>query len=225
MCLTGGINSLARDRPSCWLWSSRRRQTTPWIGHCIHVPPPRPARPPDAARTETERDGEVTTMSTKARRNRSRKSRAKARTARSSSGSVVAESLTSSTPSPIGSVEALATGGEAHVHPDPWRPDSTRPSAPSVGDLDAHFFDSPSSEAWLAHELELRDPRFVQKMTAGVARRRARFARYVVGVVALAAALGLVALLKSAVVPRGGEPDPRPHRSAPVGKATLGNPG
>jgi hypothetical protein len=53
----------------------------------------------------------------------------------------------------------------------------------------------------LAHELELRDPRFVRKMTASVARRRAHLARYVVGVLAVAAALGLAALLKLAVVP------------------------
>jgi hypothetical protein len=163
-------------------------------------------------------------MSTKARRNRSRKNRAKGRAERASSGSEVAEGLTPSTPSPIGSIETLAAGGEPHVEPDSGRAGSDRPAAPSAVDLDAHFFDSPPSEAWLAHELELRDPRFVRKMTAGVARRRARFARYVVGVVALAAALGLVALLKSAVVPRSGEPDPRPHRSAPLVKAPLGKP-
>jgi hypothetical protein len=73
------------------------------------------------------------------------------------------------------------------------------PSVPPAGDLDARFFEEAPSEAWLAHELELRDPHFLRKMTAGVARRRAHLARYVLGVVGVAVALCLAALVKSAV--------------------------
>jgi hypothetical protein len=72
-------------------------------------------------------------------------------------------------------------------------------TVPPVGDLDARFFEEVSTEDWLAHELDLRDPRFVRKMTDRVAQRRARFARYVAGVVGIAAALCVAALVKSAV--------------------------
>ena len=72
-------------------------------------------------------------------------------------------------------------------------------SVPPVGDLDARFFAESTSEAWLAHELELRHPQFLRKMTANVALRRARLARYVVGVVGVAVALCLAAL----VIPLG----------------------
>lgn len=80
--------------------------------------------------------------------------------------------------------------------PESGRDDVT---VPPVGDLDARFFEESSTEDWLAHELDLRDPRFVRKMTDHVAQRRARFARYVAGVVGVAAALCVAALVKSAV--------------------------
>jgi hypothetical protein len=79
-------------------------------------------------------------------------------------------------------------------------PASVPPSPPSSGELDARFFDSSPSDAWLAYELELRDPRVVRKMTPRVALRRARLAKYVMGVVGVAAALGMAALIKSVVV-------------------------
>ncbi len=102
-------------------------------------------------------------------------------------------------------------------------PEAGEESVPPVGDLDARFFVESSSEAWLAHELELRDPRFVRKMTANVARRRAHLARYVVGVVGVAVALCLAALIKSAVP--GGDDDPRGRPAAqmamPAAEAPL----
>jgi hypothetical protein len=91
--------------------------------------------------------------------------------------------------------------------------DSADSSVPYVGDLDARFFESLPSEAWLAHELELRDPRVVRKMTARVVRRRAHLVRYVIGVVGIAAAVAVAALVKSVVV-QGDEPDPAANRPA-----------
>jgi hypothetical protein len=75
-------------------------------------------------------------------------------------------------------------------------PDAT---PPPVGDLDTRFFAESPAEAWLAHELERRDPQLLRKMTANVARRRAHLARYVVGVVGVAVVLCLAALIKSAI--------------------------
>jgi hypothetical protein len=75
-------------------------------------------------------------------------------------------------------------------------PDAT---PPPVGDLDTRFFAESPAEAWLAHELERRDPRLLRKMTANVALRRAQLAKYVVGVVGVAVVLCLAALIKSAV--------------------------
>jgi hypothetical protein len=77
-------------------------------------------------------------------------------------------------------------------------PEDSEVSVPPASDLDVRFFEQLPSESWLAHELELRDPRLLLKMTAGVARRRARLVRYVVGVVGVAAALGVAALVKTA---------------------------
>jgi hypothetical protein len=77
--------------------------------------------------------------------------------------------------------------------------DAPEPSVPPASDLDVRFFDELPAESWLAHELELRDPRFVLKMTEGVARRRARLVKYVAGVVAVSAALCVAALVKAAV--------------------------
>jgi hypothetical protein len=145
-------------------------------------------------------------MSTKGRRNRPKRNRARGRAERSSANAQALESLT---PSPL----PVSVAFETLEFKTP-----TLTTAPSVGDFDTRFFESSSSDAWLAHELELRDPRFVRKMTAVVARRRAHLAKYVVGVVAIAAALGLAALLKSAVVPHDDEQNPRPHRPAAVGK-------
>jgi hypothetical protein len=61
------------------------------------------------------------------------------------------------------------------------------------------FFDELPAESWLAHELELRDPRAMLKMTETVARRRAHFAKYVVGIVGFSALVCLVAAIKAAV--------------------------
>jgi hypothetical protein len=77
--------------------------------------------------------------------------------------------------------------------------DLPEPSVPPASDLDARFFDELPTESWLAHELELRDPRFILKMTEGVARRRAHLVKYVAGVVAVSAALCVAALVKAAV--------------------------
>lgn len=131
-------------------------------------------------------------MSAKGRRNRSKRNRAKARAERSCGDAHAIESLAPAFPSRGDTLEA---GPGVHAELS----DAVPPSAAPVSDLDAHFFDSSTSEAWLTHELELRDPRFLRKMTAAVARRRAHLVKYVVGVLALAAALGLAALLKSAV--------------------------
>ena len=104
------------------------------------------------------------------------------------------------------------TAAARPIHPEsaadrPPEPEPAEPSVPpvgdldarSIGDLDARFFVESSSEAWLAHELELRDPQLLRKMTANMARRRAHLARYVVGVVGVAVVLCLAALVKSAV--------------------------
>jgi hypothetical protein len=131
-------------------------------------------------------------MSAKGRRNRSKRNRAKARAERSLGDEHALESLAPAFPSRGDTLEA-SPGVDAELS------DAVPPSAAPMSDLDAHFFDSSTSEAWLAQELELRDPRFLRKMTAAVAHRRARLAKYVVGVLAVAAALGLAALLKSAV--------------------------
>jgi hypothetical protein len=101
---------------------------------------------------------------------------------------------------------------EPELTPGPVSTELAGPSVPPAGDLDARFFAESSSEAWLAHELELRDPRFVRKMTANVARRRAHLARYVVGVVGVAVALCLAALVKSAVPV--GDDDSHAHPAA-----------
>jgi hypothetical protein len=97
-------------------------------------------------------------------------------------------------------------------------PASVPPSPPSSGDLAARFFDSSPSDAWLAYEVELRDPRVVQMMTPRVALRRARLAKYVVGVVGVAAALGMAALIKSVVVQgaSAGAVAPAARRTLPV---------
>jgi len=100
--------------------------------------------------------------------------------------------------------------------------ESAELSVPPVGDLDARFFAESTSEAWLAHELELRHPQFLRKMTAKVALRRARLARYVVGVVGVAVVLCLAALVKSAVPARDGDSRPRPaaQMAMPPGEPT-----
>ncbi|HTB72804.1 MAG TPA: hypothetical protein VK762_06155, partial [Polyangiaceae bacterium] len=97
---------------------------------------------------------------------------------------------------------------------EPAPPEAAEESVPPAGDLDARFFEESPSEAWLAHELELRDPRFVRKMTANVAQRRAHLARYVVGVVGVAVALCLAALIKSAVP--AGDDESRAHPATPM---------
>ena len=118
------------------------------------------------------------------------------------------------------------TAAARPIHPEsaadrPPEPEPAEPSVPpvgdldarSIGDLDARFFVESSSEAWLAHELELRDPQLLRKMTANMARRRAHLARYVVGVVGVAVVLCLAALVKSAV------PVARRHLSGPPRRA------
>jgi hypothetical protein len=61
------------------------------------------------------------------------------------------------------------------------------------------FFDELPTETWLAHELEMGDPRMIQKMTETAALRRAHFAKYVKGIVGVAAALCVIAAIKAAV--------------------------
>ena len=101
--------------------------------------------------------------------------------------------------------------------PPPLEPaDASVP--PVVGDLDGPFldtriFDTPffeltPSEFWLA-ELETRDPRWLLKMTAAAARRRAHLARYVLGAVGISAVLCLAALVR-VVVPSHDDGDLRP---------------
>ncbi|HEX4446735.1 MAG TPA: hypothetical protein VH044_08370, partial [Polyangiaceae bacterium] len=101
--------------------------------------------------------------------------------------------------------------------PPPLEPaDASVP--PVVGDLDrpfldARLFDTPffeltPSEFWLA-ELETRDPRWLLKMTAAAARRRAHLARYVLGAVGISAVLCLAALVR-VVVPSHDDGDLRP---------------
>jgi hypothetical protein len=79
----------------------------------------------------------------------------------------------------------------------PIAPVATAPVRPP--EFEVPFFDELPTESWLAHGLELRDPRFVLKMTDTMARRRAHFAKYVVGVVGVSAALCLAAIVKAAV--------------------------
>jgi hypothetical protein len=61
------------------------------------------------------------------------------------------------------------------------------------------FFDELPTESWLAHELEMGDPRMIQKMTETAVRRRAHFAKYVKGIVGAAAAICLVAAIKASI--------------------------
>ena len=120
-----------------------------------------------------------------------------------------------SAPAPVEASTGMASDpepAEPELTPGPVSTELAEPSVPPAGDLDARFFAESSSEAWLAHELELRDPRFVRKMTANVARRRAHLARYVVGVVGVAVALCLAALVKSAVPV--GDDDSHAHPAA-----------
>jgi hypothetical protein len=117
----------------------------------------------------------------------------------------VASAESVATVEPVASVEAASpdpsecTPPPVVVDPPGLEAAPPRPSIPSASDLDAPFFAQAPAEAWIAHELELRDPRSMRKMTAGVARRRAHLARYVVGVVGVAIAVCLVALVKLAV--------------------------
>ena len=105
--------------------------------------------------------------------------------------------------------------------PRETEPEPPEPSVPPAGDLDARFFEEAPSEAWLAHELELRDPHFLRKMTTGVVQRRARLARYVVGVVGVAVALCLAALVKSAVpVSDDSHVRPAAQMAMPAGQPT-----
>jgi hypothetical protein len=112
-------------------------------------------------------------------------------------------------PPPVESVQEPAIDSVTVSGPRPRDADSA-----DARDLDAPFFDQASSEDWLTQELELRDPRFVRKMTVNVARRRAHLVRYVVGVVGVAAALGLAALIRLAVPVS--EDDSRPRPASPM---------
>ena len=135
--------------------------------------------------------------------------------------SAVVESIASSAvvPSIAPSVPEESPAA-AEVAPDDG-PESADLSVPPVGDLDVRFFAESTSEAWLAHELELRHPQFLRKMTANVALRRARLARYVVGVVGVALALCFAALIKSAVPAGDGDSRARPaaRMAMPPGEA------
>jgi len=105
-----------------------------------------------------------------------------------------------------------ATSSSPAAEPE-REPDAT---PPPVGDLDTRFFAESPSEAWLAHELERRDPQLLRKMTAKVAQRRAHLSRYVVGVVGVAVVLCLAALIKSAVPADDDAPQPRPGAQMPM---------
>jgi hypothetical protein len=61
------------------------------------------------------------------------------------------------------------------------------------------FFDELPTDSWLAHELEMGDPRMIQKMTEAAVQRRAHFAKYVKGIVGAAAAICVIAAIKAAV--------------------------
>jgi hypothetical protein len=146
-------------------------------------------------------------------------------TAASAPAPTAAESRAAGEPSPpvvqgepAHLVDSTALAGESQSESE-----AGEESVPPIGDLDARFFMESSSEAWLAHELELRDPRFVRKMTASVARRRAHLARYVVGVVGVAVALCLAALIKSAVPGDDDESRGRPaaQMAMPAAEAPL----
>jgi hypothetical protein len=66
-------------------------------------------------------------------------------------------------------------------------------------DFELLFFDEMPSDSWLAHELEMGDPRMIQKMTEAAVQRRAHFAKYVKGIVGAAAAICVIAAIKAAV--------------------------
>ncbi|HLK35127.1 MAG TPA: hypothetical protein VKU41_00155 [Polyangiaceae bacterium] len=91
----------------------------------------------------------------------------------------------------------------------PERAEAEDASVPPVGDIDAHFFRS-SRPPPHSHDPSLdaddRDPRAALRMTKRAVERRAYLARYVTGAVAVAAALCVIALLKSAF----GHADDRP---------------
>jgi hypothetical protein len=70
-------------------------------------------------------------------------------------------------------------------------------SVPPMGDLDAHFFEAASS--LLAGEPEARDPRLMAVRSDAARRRRAHFARYVIGAVGMSLALCVAALVKASV--------------------------
>jgi hypothetical protein len=116
---------------------------------------------------------------------------------------------------PAEQVEPRSPAGAMPPQPEP-APAAVEGSIPPAGDLDARFFAESSSEAWLARELEHRDPQLLRKMTANVVRRRAHLARYVVGVVGVAIVLCLAALIKSAVPAADDAPPPRPAAQLPV---------
>jgi len=117
-------------------------------------------------------------------------------------------------------------GAAVACEADPFA--SSEACTPSVQpvELDLPFFDQLPAESWLAHELELRDPRLILKMTVSAARRRAHLAKYVAGVVAVSAVLCLAALVKSAV-PMGADdsmpPSGRPAAGSPVSPVPGGD--
>jgi tetratricopeptide (TPR) repeat protein len=79
-------------------------------------------------------------------------------------------------------------------------------SVPPVGDLETPFFDIRGRTDELELDLDTRDPRSALKMSVAAARRRAQFARYVSLAMGFAAALCIVALLKTAVARKSDEP-------------------
>ncbi len=77
-----------------------------------------------------------------------------------------------------------------------WSRQSDDASVPPMGDLDAHFFESASP---FAAEPEVRNPRLMAVRSAAAQRRRAHFARYVIGAVGVSLALCVAALVKASV--------------------------
>jgi hypothetical protein len=165
-------------------------------------------------------------MSRKGRRGRSKNAATQAGTQRN--GASIAPSVNSASEAPVlPSVEhfsgepaaktsTMAAGAKFVTAPPSGEPEPSlafESDDTSVRNLHARFFDETSfyeHDDGLAHELDLGDPRLMQKMTDRVARRRAFLARYVAGVVGVAAALCVAALVKSAVPARDDDWNTRP---------------
>jgi hypothetical protein len=93
-------------------------------------------------------------------------------------------------------------------------------SVPPASDLDTEaFFSARPRHEEPVIEVDNRDPRLAQKMTAHAARRRAHLSRYVKIAVGVASALCLAALVKGAVA--RGNPPGTDHRHAELAQAAA----